>query len=225
MEFDKETYKHQQFIIHNLQGNIQFISEAIHHLNDPLTSIYGAIELVKRTVNDGKLPESEYLEIIERSVESLRNISRRVQVLIEESNLENKDIPGNWVPINSEGKSKEKTILVIDDDDDIRNIMISLLNNMGYAVMLANNGEQGITMAKMHYFNLIISDINMPKMDGVGFVHEVKAFNPWVPILIITGFQTPEATELIKTYESVGLLNKPFKLKELKSTIEEIFTS
>lgn len=223
MKIDKETYKNQQLILNNLQGKIQFFSEALHHLNDPLTALTGAVELIKKSAGDKKLPNAEQIDIIERSSESLRTISRRVLAIIEDSFLESKDIPGNWIALNAKDRSKEKTILVVDDDDDVRNIMTALLNNMGYAVMLATNGEQGIVIASEHYFDLIISDINMPKKDGVEFVHEVKAINPWVPILIITGFQKPEASELTKQYESVGLLNKPFNQKDLKDIIQKIF--
>ncbi len=225
VNINKEIYKNQKLIINNLQGKIQYFSESLNHLNDPLTSISGAIELVKRAVNDDKYPKTEHLKIIERSVESLHEILNRTHLLIEESYIENKDVPGNWVDLNSEDSPKVKTILVVDDNDDVLNIMTGMLNKMGHAVMLATNGEQGITIAKMHYFDLIISDINMPKKNGVSFVHKVKTINPWVPILIITGFQTSKTTELINTYKSIGLLNKPFKFDELKSTIEEIFSS
>lgn len=222
MNSDNKRYDQFQLQLHNFQAKIQFISEALNHLNDPLTSLTGAVDILKNSHLTNHGLEKEQIEILDRAIETLHIVIRRGQLLIKESNSQRKDVIETLENVNIDWP-KEKTILVIDDDADVRTIMINYLNKMGYAVMLASDGQQGINLAKAHYYDLIISDINMPKMDGIEFVSQVKSINPWVPILVITGYHTPEVTELTKTFDSVGLLNKPFKYEKLEDTIHKIF--
>ena len=222
MNSDNKRYKQLELQLHNFRAKFQFISEALNHLNDPLTSLTGAVDVLKNSHLTKQSLEKEQIEILDRAIDTLYIVIRRSQLLIKESNSQRQDVIGTLENVNIDWP-KEKTILVIDDDDDVRTIMINYLNKMGYAVMLASDGQQGISLAKAHYYDLIISDINMPKMDGIEFVSQVKSINPWVPILVITGYHTPEVTELTKTFDSVGLLNKPFKYEKLEDTLHKIF--
>lgn len=89
--------------------------------------------------------------------------------------------------------------------------------------MLASNSALGVELALRHHFDLIITDIKMPGMDGVELVKRIKTGNPWIPILIITGFESQAAVSITNTYESVGLLKKPFKQADLKNIIRDVF--
>ncbi len=84
----------------------------------------------------------------------------------------------------SETKSK---VLLVDDDAFIRDFLKMLLEYMTFDVSMAENGKKGVEKARENYFDLIVSDIDMPVMSGIELITEIRQFDTEVPIIILTG--------------------------------------
>ena len=89
---------------------------------------------------------------------------------------------------NSKGK-----ILVVDDEKSMREILQIFLKNEGYNVSVANNGSSAIEVLKKDIFNLIITDMKMPKVGGLELLKNVKKITPDTVVVLITAFGTTES--------------------------------
>src|SRR4051812_37815531 len=112
-----------------------------------------------------------------------------------------------------------RKILVVDDEESIREFFEIMLKREGYQVLSAANGKEGLDQLKKHQVDLIISDIQMPEMSGLQMLASVKEQDPEMPVVMITAFgSTDTAVEAMKLGAS-DYLQKPFKLDEVKIII------
>ncbi|MCU8663442.1 response regulator, partial [Klebsiella pneumoniae] len=96
--------------------------------------------------------------------------------------------------------SDKVQILVVDDDISHCTILQALLRGWGYQVGLAHNGLQALEQIHQQVFDLVLCDIRMAEMDGIATLKEVKAYNPAIPVLIMTAFSSVgTAVEAIKS--------------------------
>lgn len=111
-------------------------------------------------------------------------------------------------------------ILVVDDDLSHCTIIQALMKGWGYQVSLAHNGLQAIEQVKQTPFDLILTDVRMSEMDGIEALKAIKAYNPAIPILIMTAYSNVEsAVEAIKA-GAYDYLTKPLDFDMLQLTIE-----
>jgi two-component system chemotaxis response regulator CheY len=89
-----------------------------------------------------------------------------------------------------------KTVLVVDDSASIRNVIVPALRTAGYQVVEAEDGLQALERAKSHPINLVVCDLNMPKLDGMGFLKQLRSQPPhrFTPLV----FMTTESREIRK---------------------------
>ena len=116
---------------------------------------------------------------------------------------------------------KEK-ILIVEDDMAVRELFALVLSDLG-AIETANNGQEALDKVKDHFFNVVVSDIGMPVMNGVEFYQKAVETAPYIVsrFLFCSGAITPEIQTLC-TQQNLGCLEKPIKLKELKQAVKEI---
>ncbi len=123
----------------------------------------------------------------------------------------------------------KKTILVVDDEPDIRDFISTLLEDNGYATMTAVDGGEALDRVKEHRPDLITLDITMPEKSGVRFYREMKESDDWkdIPIIIITGI-SGDFEKFISTRKQVpppeGYVAKPIEPKEILELVKK-FTS
>ncbi len=117
-----------------------------------------------------------------------------------------------------------ETILVVDDEDAIWDFVIEALQNLGYSVILAGNGEEAIEVYKSNpgEISLVFLDMIMPKLGGHGTFYQLKAINPNVKILLSSGYVSQEEIEDLLEHGANGFLNKPHKVRELAVEIRKI---
>lgn len=117
------------------------------------------------------------------------------------------------------GKGK---ILVIDDEELIRNMTLNILSELGYDVILTDNGKDGIDIySKNKDIDLVILDIIMPKMDGPQTFIELKKINPDVKVILTSGFSYEKGIgELIES-GAKGFIQKPFRSSDLSKIVYE----
>ena len=108
---------------------------------------------------------------------------------------------------------RQPKILIIDNDEDLLRALDRRLDSLGYHCQTANSGTQGLSEFSYGDYDLIITDLNMPSLDGVGLVKKIREFSV-VPVIIITGFRKEYASRLDQ-YSDITILRKPFEANQL----------
>ncbi|MBI1823658.1 MAG: sigma-54-dependent Fis family transcriptional regulator, partial [Nitrospirae bacterium] len=105
-------------------------------------------------------------------------------------------------------------ILIVDDEKSMREFLGIVLSNEGYAVTTASDGEEAIQQIGKDIFDLVITDIKMPKMSGLDVLKGVKEVSPDTLVLMITAFATTETAIEAMKQGAYNYLIKPFKIDE-----------
>jgi two-component system response regulator HydG len=117
-------------------------------------------------------------------------------------------------------KKSRITILVVDDDPGHRNMLVTLLRDWGYRLSGAEDGETAVSLCREQAFDLILMDVRMAGISGIEALKEIKAYNPAIPILIMTAYSNVEtAVEAIKA-GAYDYLTKPLDFEDLRLTME-----
>jgi two-component system cell cycle response regulator DivK len=116
-----------------------------------------------------------------------------------------------------------KLILVVEDQEDNRRIIRDLLTSVGYEVMEAVTGEEGVAAAETHRPDLILMDVQLPGLDGYEATRQIKA-NPdleHIPIIVVTSYAL--SGDDVKAFEAGcnAYVSKPFSPRELLAKIRE----
>ena len=110
-------------------------------------------------------------------------------------------------------------ILVVEDDKNLTEIFKDYLTHIGYSVEEANDGLEGLDKFRKGAFQLVLSDLKMPRMGGVELLKHIKQLDPQALVLILTGYGSiGSAIEAISN-GAYDYLTKPVKLQELGATI------
>ncbi len=111
------------------------------------------------------------------------------------------------------------TVLVVEDDRDLREALIDTLEIAGCSVLQADCAEQALEIMPNHTLDMVISDINMGVMDGLGLLREIRRLYPQMPVLLITAYGSINASVEAIRNGAVDYLVKPFKPQLLVDTI------
>jgi DNA-binding NtrC family response regulator len=107
------------------------------------------------------------------------------------------------------------SILVVDDEDIMREILDALLTREGYHVRMASSGAEGIELAKAVPFDAAIVDVMMPGIDGIGTLEEIRKIDDDLPVLMITAFASVESAIAAMKRGAFDYITKPFKNDEV----------
>lgn len=102
-----------------------------------------------------------------------------------------------------------RKILVVDDDPVVGKSFDRVLSDKGYAVITAANGEEALKKLAEQNYDAVFTDIKMPGMDGIEVAERVKAKRPWLPVVIITGYGTPDNEARAEAAGVSAFLRKP----------------
>ena len=120
-------------------------------------------------------------------------------------------------------KTKTKKILIVDDDADLTRMIQFLLEKRDFNVLTSNDGEEGLKQVNLYKPDLILLDLNMPKIGGIEFCHKVRDGQEGVDpaIIILTARANIEPT--LRDMNVNGLLTKPFEISQLLEEIDRVF--
>jgi CheY-like chemotaxis protein len=118
-----------------------------------------------------------------------------------------------------------KTILVVDDEPEIRKLVAAMVGSFGYKVLTADSGEHALTLYKHHGpFELLITDVVAPGMSGPMLADKLTALQTGLKVLFISGY---ENTHLVRKYvveKGYALLAKPFTVADLRTKMGALLT-
>ncbi|MEE1177285.1 MAG: response regulator, partial [Paludibacteraceae bacterium] len=116
-------------------------------------------------------------------------------------------------------------ILVVDDERSIRNSMKEVLEFEGHVVTLAEDGETGLKEAEKEQFDLVFSDIKMPKMDGIELLAKMRQLQPSTKMILISGHGTIETAVQCMRNGAFDFIEKPMNLNRLLQAVKEAMSS
>lgn len=116
-----------------------------------------------------------------------------------------------------------KKILVVDDEENARIGLSRLLSREGYQVDSVSNGYEALNYLREKDVNLVVTDINMPEMNGIAFLKELNKNFPNCNVIMITAYGGVESYIEAMNLGAFEYINKPVKIEELKSILRKIF--
>jgi CheY-like chemotaxis protein len=123
------------------------------------------------------------------------------------------------------GKAISKRILLADDNKAIRNAVSTFLGFMGFEVALAGNGIEALAAFLESSFDLVLTDLQMPAMDGLSLARHIKARSPSTPVILLTGSDRETVRKQVKRAPVDSVIFKPFRLKDLQRTVQGTLAS
>ena len=120
---------------------------------------------------------------------------------------------------------RQDKILIVDDEEIILETMGDDLKEAGFDVKLAKNGVEGISQFKRESFDLVISDLRMDEMDGIGVLKEVKRISPKTPVIIITGYPSSQVAKDALMFGASDIIMKPTGFGEIFKAIRQHISS
>jgi len=117
------------------------------------------------------------------------------------------------------------TILLAEDDESMRRFLKNALEKAGHAVVAAGQGDDALTELQLRQFDLLLTDIVMPVMDGIELARRASEIDPDLKIMFITGFAAVALNPNNRAPEDAKVLSKPFHLRELVQEVERMMAA
>ncbi|MBV8730783.1 MAG: response regulator [Acidobacteriia bacterium] len=118
----------------------------------------------------------------------------------------------------------KKTVLVVDDEPEVRKLVGAMMAQFGFAVLTADSGEHALTLYKKHAapLELLITDVVAPGMSGPMLADKLTALQPDLKVLYISGYDSTHVVQKYVVDKGHALLIKPFALGDLRNKIESV---
>ena len=114
-----------------------------------------------------------------------------------------------------------RKVLVVDDDPVVRKSFDRVLTSKGYAVITAESGEEALRKLNQEKYDIVYTDIRMPGMSGLDVAEQVKARQPWTPVVIITGYGTEAAESRAKAAGVSSFMHKPLSPEMIEGSARD----
>ena len=125
----------------------------------------------------------------------------------------------DWIRRNSVGVGAAN-ILVIDDEAAICELFNEILGQLGYKVLVARDGVQGLEIVKSQRVDLVFVDLKMPGMDGAELLRRIRKIIPTLPVIIITGYPNGEIMARALAQGPFGMIKKPFSDTDIITAVD-----
>lgn len=113
-------------------------------------------------------------------------------------------------------------ILIVDDEPDMLWLLSMIIKEKTpYEVITTNNPVEALELSKNQHFDILITDLKMPGLDGIELLNAVRGFNPDIPIIIITAYATSESASEAHEKNAFDFITKPFRKDQIIFTIEK----
>lgn len=119
----------------------------------------------------------------------------------------------------------KQVILIVDDEEGLREGLSKLLETEGYAALSAESGEQALKILQHAHIDLVLTDMRMPGMDGIELLKKIRKQHPDVGVIIITGYGQIESYIEAMNFGAIEYVSKPFKVNELKFIVNKVLNN
>ncbi len=119
-------------------------------------------------------------------------------------------------------KNPTKKILIVDDNPNMSVLLSDILEIFEYKGQHAQDGEEALEKLDAERYDMVFTDLRMPKMDGIDLLKAIKEHHPDLPVVVITGYSLGETQNLLLTQQADGFLNKPFKVNDIQDLLSRL---
>jgi len=172
----------------------------------------GFLDVESKEATKGKKGGTTFLIYLPRANES------------ESETLEDEDAPAEMEAQETRDLTATERILLVEDEDAVRTFSQRALTNKGYEILAAENGEHALRLIeenKEENFDMVVSDVVMPNMDGPAMAREIRVRYPDMPILFMSGYAEEQLRKSIDL-DNVAFLPKPFSVAQIAEAVGEI---
>lgn len=117
---------------------------------------------------------------------------------------------------------KTGKILIVDDNDQMCSLLADILELFDYQAQQAKDGEEALSKLRQDRFDLVITDLRMPKMSGTELLKMIKRDQPHLPVVVVSGFTPGNTQNLIIGEQADGFLNKPFTVEQIEKMLSDL---
>ncbi len=115
-----------------------------------------------------------------------------------------------------------KTVLIVDDEDSVREVIKMALEAWGYGVCVAEDGEQALSLIRVKGPNVVLSDVIMPRLDGLTLLRRLKKWDPSIAVILFTAYPSLADAVLAMKEGAADVLTKPIDFNRLRNELEQI---
>ncbi len=119
-------------------------------------------------------------------------------------------------------QNAEKTVLVVDDENDVLDIVAEMISDLGYRVQGVSSGEEALELISKTPVDLVISDVDMRGMNGISLARWIKKRFPHLPMAMMTAHAGEDVLSMVKHKVVDSLILKPFKMSELQGLVQNL---
>ncbi|KPL00568.1 MAG: hypothetical protein AMJ91_04225 [candidate division Zixibacteria bacterium SM23_73_3] len=117
--------------------------------------------------------------------------------------------------------ARTNQVLIVDDNPHMSSLLSDILDFFDYKAVGASDGEEALKTLKERCFDMVITDLKMPRMGGMDLLRTIKDRFPQLPVVVITGFGTDSSKSDAFAAQADGFLAKPFKVEEIKELLKK----
>jgi len=119
-------------------------------------------------------------------------------------------------------ESSKYTILVVEDEEPLRSVIVSFLSKLGHSSLTANDGVEALDKIKGNKIDAVITDIKMPNMDGIILTSEISRQYPELPVMVMTAFDEEYSAGTAISVGAREFIKKPFSLDEFSIRLHKM---
>jgi CheY-like chemotaxis protein len=123
-------------------------------------------------------------------------------------------------------QSAQKTILIVDDEPEVRKLVAAIIGSLGYTVLTADSGEHALALCEKHAtkIDLLVADVVAPGMSGPVLAERLSARQPDLKVLFISGYDHSHVVQTYVLDRGCTLLSKPFSTSQLAAMVQTLLT-
>lgn len=120
---------------------------------------------------------------------------------------------------NDEPAARQETVLVVEDDDSVRELCVAILEPAGYRVIAVGSGEDALALPPDERIDLLLTDVVMPGLDGLALAERMTAARPDLRVVFVSGYPSDVAMRPGVPGERAVFLQKPYTISQLAATV------
>jgi CheY-like chemotaxis protein len=122
-------------------------------------------------------------------------------------------------------RAEGDAVLVVDDEEMVRNMLVRLLSHSGFKVLAAKDADEAIAMLQSRKVGLVLSDILMPSLTGLDLVMRIRSEYPDLPVVLMTGYTDRFDRDEAREAGANEFVTKPFRSKDILKTVQDLISS
>jgi two-component system response regulator PilR (NtrC family) len=115
-----------------------------------------------------------------------------------------------------------RNILIVDDNPNMSTLLSDILEIFDFKGNYAGDGNEALDKLRRGRFDLVFTDLRMPKMDGMDLLKAIKSEHPEMPVVVVTGYSGVDTRDEALSEKADGFLNKPFRVNEIQTLLTSL---